>query len=152
MMERPHGWLDHHGRSDHRLGEHHVRTSIGAMLRELLEAVPTIRSVATYRDGEQLAGMLASVLDGAQSEPHAGDGLPVTRALLALIRSGDGAGPEGRQCVIVRRGREHQLLLPVRGGYLSFVFDEVPARHGAAVRRAADVLSRHGIRTLWVAW
>jgi hypothetical protein len=121
------------------------------MLRELLEAVPTIRSVATYRDGEQLAGTLVSVLDGAQREPHAeDDGLAVTRALLASVRSGDDAGPEGRQCVIVRRGREHLLLLPVGDGYLSFVFDDVPASHGAAVRRAVDVLSRHGIGTLWV--
>jgi hypothetical protein len=29
------------------------------------------------------------------------------------------------------------------------VFDDVPASHGAAVRRAVDVLSRHGIGTLW---
>lgn len=74
----------------------------------------------------------------------------VTRALLGLARSRDSADPDGRQCAIIHRARTYQLLLPMRGGCLSFEFGEAPMDPEVAVRRVVDVLTRHGMNTLWV--
>lgn len=55
-MERSERWSDDRDGPDHRPGETRTATSIGAMLRELLAALPTIRSVAVYRDEDVGAG------------------------------------------------------------------------------------------------
>jgi hypothetical protein len=149
-MERSERWSDDRHRSDHRPGEARAATSIGAMLGELLAALPTIRSVAAYRDEDVWAGQRALGRGGRAPRPDADGGFVVTRALLGLARSRDSADPDGRQCAIIRRARAYQLLLPMRGGCLSFEFGDVPMNPEAAVRRVVDVLTRHGMDTLWV--
>lgn len=149
-MERSARWSDDRDGPDHRSGETRAATSIGAMLRELLAALPTIRSVAVYRDEDVGAGQGALGRGGGAPRPDGDGGFVVTRALLGLARSRDSADPDGRQCAIIRRARAYQLLLPMRGGCLSFEFGDAPMAPGAAVRRVVDVLTRHGMNTLWV--
>ncbi len=150
MTERSERWPDDRGQSDHRPGGTRAQTSIGAMLRELLEALPTIRSVAVYRNEDLWAGRHAPGRNGSAPRPDADGEFVVTRVLLGLARSRDSADPDGRQCAIIRRERAYRLLLPMRGGCLSFEFGDVPMNPEAAVRRVVDVLNRHGMNTLWV--
>lgn len=149
-MESSERWRDDRGERDAGPGETRAQTAIGAMLRELLQALPTIRSVAVYRDEGVRAGRHAAGRNGFAPRPDGDVGLVVTRALLTLARSRDSADPDGRQCAIIRREGAYQLLLPVRGGCLSFECGDVPMHPEAAVRHVVDVLDRHGINTLWV--
>lgn len=128
-----------------------MRTSIGLMLRELLEALPDVRSVAVYREADLRSGPRtpASQLNSAQSRPDTDDGA-VTAAALALARTRNGAGSEWDDCVIVRQtGGHYRLVFPVHGGCLSFAFSASPDSD-AALRPAVDVLDRRGIHTVWV--
>lgn len=149
-MERSERWQDARGERDDRPGETRAQTAIGALLRELLKALPMIRSIAVCRDEDLWAGRHAAGRNGSAPRPDADGELVVTRALLTLARSRDSADPDGGQCAIIRRERAYQLLLPVRGGCLSFEFGDAPMNPEAAVRRVVDVLNRHGINTLWV--
>jgi hypothetical protein len=119
-----------------------MRTSIGLMLQELLDALPNVRSVAVYEESDLRR-------DGGQAGRDADDGA-VTAAALALVRSRNAAGSDCGDCVIVRgTGSLDRLVVPVRGGCLSFTFAASPDSD-AALRPAVDVLDRRGIHTVWV--
>jgi hypothetical protein len=125
-----------------------AETLIGAVLGDLFEVVPNMRSVTVYRDGERQNG-IRCVADVERREADPGHGLPVTPALLGLANWQDGASPKGPGAVIVRDGHMYQLMLPIRGGHLSLVF-ETHAYAAAQVQRVVDVLNRHGLDTLWL--
>jgi hypothetical protein len=121
------------------------------MLQELLDALPNVRSVAVYEESDLRPGRSpgASQRTGGRAGRDADDGA-VTAAALALVRSRNGAGSDCGDCVIVRRtGSLDRLVVPVRGGCLSFAFAASPDSD-AALRPAVAVLDRCGIHTVWV--